>query len=41
MVDAHMDELGGMIRRITPNGLLTMQMVDGALGTGAATPASG
>ncbi|HEX6896129.1 MAG TPA: M42 family peptidase, partial [Bryobacteraceae bacterium] len=26
MVDAHMDELGGKIRRITPNGLLTMQM---------------
>ncbi|HEX4807643.1 MAG TPA: M42 family metallopeptidase [Bryobacteraceae bacterium] len=29
MVDAHMDELGGMIRRITPNGLLTMQMLGG------------
>src|SRR5271166_4327602 len=23
MVDAHMDELGGMIRRITPNGFLS------------------
>jgi endoglucanase len=31
MVDAHMDELGGMIRRITPNGLLTMQMLGGWL----------
>src|SRR3981081_1443694 len=29
MVDAHMDELGGMIRRITPAGLLTMQMLGG------------
>jgi endoglucanase len=31
MLDAHMDELGGMIRRITPNGLLTMQMLGGWL----------
>jgi endoglucanase len=31
MVDAHMDELGGMVRRITPNGLLTMQMLGGWL----------
>ncbi len=31
MVDAHMDELGGMIRRIAPNGLLTMQMLGGWL----------
>lgn len=31
MIDAHMDELGGMIRRITPNGLLTMQMLGGWL----------
>jgi len=31
MVDAHMDELGGMIRRITPNGYLTMQMLGGWL----------
>ena len=31
MVDAHMDELGGMIRRITPNGLLSMQMLGGWL----------
>jgi putative aminopeptidase FrvX len=31
MVDAHMDELGGMIRRITPKGLLTMQMLGGWL----------
>lgn len=31
MIDAHMDELGGVIRRITPNGLLTMQMLGGWL----------
>src|SRR5271154_5129508 len=31
MVDAHMDELGGMIRRVTPNGFLTMQMLGGWL----------
>jgi len=31
MVDAHMDELGGMVRRITPKGLLTMQMLGGWL----------
>lgn len=31
MVDAHMDELGGMVRRITPRGLLTMQMLGGWL----------
>jgi endoglucanase len=31
MVDAHMDELGGLIRRITPNGFLTMQMLGGWL----------
>jgi endoglucanase len=31
MVDAHMDELGGVIRRITPNGYLTMQMLGGWL----------
>ena len=31
MVDAHMDELGGMIRRITPNGYLSMQMLGGWL----------
>jgi putative aminopeptidase FrvX len=31
MVDAHMDELGGMIRRGTPRGLLTMQMLGGWL----------
>jgi len=29
MVDAHMDELGGVIRRITPDGYLTMQMLGG------------
>lgn len=29
MVDAHMDELGGLIRRVTPTGLLTMQMLGG------------
>ncbi|HME07297.1 MAG TPA: M42 family metallopeptidase [Bryobacteraceae bacterium] len=31
MVDAHMDELGGVVRRVTPNGLLTMQMLGGWL----------
>jgi putative aminopeptidase FrvX len=31
MVDAHMDELGAMVRRVTPNGLLTMQMLGGWL----------
>ncbi len=31
MVDAHMDELGGMVRRIGPNGQLTMQMLGGWL----------
>jgi putative aminopeptidase FrvX len=31
MVDAHMDELGGMVRRITPTGMLTMQMLGGWL----------
>src|SRR5471032_1017264 len=31
MVDAHMDELGGVIRRVTPRGLLTMQMLRGWL----------
>ena len=31
MVDAHMDELGGVVRRITPRGLLTMQMLGGWL----------
>lgn len=31
MIDAHMDELGGVIRRITPNGFLTMQMLGGWL----------
>ena len=31
MVDAHMDELGGMIRRITPNGFLSMQLLGGWL----------
>lgn len=29
MFDAHMDELGGLIRRITPNGFLSMQMLGG------------
>lgn len=29
MLDAHMDELGGLIRRITPNGFLSMQMLGG------------
>lgn len=31
MVDAHMDELGGMVRRIAPNGFMTMQMLGGWL----------
>jgi len=31
MVDAHMDDLGAVIRRVTPNGLLTMQMLGGWL----------
>lgn len=31
MLDAHMDELGGMIRRITPTGFLSMQMLGGWL----------
>lgn len=31
MIDAHMDELGGVIRRITPEGWLTMQMLGGWL----------
>ncbi|MGO8999959.1 MAG: M42 family metallopeptidase [Polyangiaceae bacterium] len=31
MIDAHMDELGGMVRRITPDGFLTMQMLGGWL----------
>jgi putative aminopeptidase FrvX len=31
MIDAHMDELGGMIRRITPAGYLSMQMLGGWL----------
>ncbi len=31
MIDAHMDELGGLVRRIAPNGFLTMQMLGGWL----------
>ncbi len=31
MVDAHMDELGGMVRRTTPDGYITMQMLGGWL----------
>lgn len=31
MLDAHMDELGGMVRRATPDGFLTMQMLGGWL----------
>src|SRR5581483_8282325 len=31
MVDAQMDELGGMVRRVTRRGLLTMQMLGGWL----------
>lgn len=31
MLDAHMDELGGMVRRVTPDGFLTMEMLGGWL----------
>jgi len=31
MLDAHMDELGGMVRRVTPTGYLSMQMLGGWL----------
>jgi putative aminopeptidase FrvX len=31
MIDAHMDELGGMVRRVSPTGFLTMQMLGGWL----------
>ena len=31
MIDAHMDELGGIVRRIAPGGFLTMQMLGGWL----------
>jgi putative aminopeptidase FrvX len=31
LVDAHMDELGGMVRRLTPDGFATMQMLGGWL----------
>ena len=31
MLDAHMDELGGVVRRVTENGFLTMQMLGGWL----------
>ncbi len=31
MIDAHMDELGGMVRRVTPGGFLTMQCLGGWL----------
>jgi endoglucanase len=31
MIDAHMDELGGLVRRVTPEGHLTMQMLGGWL----------
>lgn len=31
MVDAHMDELGGMVRRVTSDGFVTMQMLGGWL----------
>jgi putative aminopeptidase FrvX len=31
MLDAHMDELGGIVRRVTPNGFLSMQMLGGWL----------
>jgi putative aminopeptidase FrvX len=31
MLDAHMDELGGVVRRVTPEGFLSMQMLGGWL----------
>lgn len=31
MLDAHMDELGGVLRRVTPTGFLSMQMLGGWL----------
>lgn len=31
MIDAHMDELGGVVRRVNPRGFLTMQMLGGWL----------
>jgi endoglucanase len=31
MLDAHMDELGGSVRRVTPDGFVTMQMLGGWL----------
>jgi putative aminopeptidase FrvX len=31
MIDAHMDELGGMVRRVTPDGFMSMQMLGGWL----------
>ena len=31
MLDAHMDELGGVVRRVTPGGFLSMQMLGGWL----------
>jgi putative aminopeptidase FrvX len=31
MLDAHMDELGAMVRRVTPDGYVTMQMLGGWL----------
>jgi putative aminopeptidase FrvX len=31
MIDAHMDELGALVRRITPDGYVTMQMLGGWL----------
>jgi len=31
VIDAHMDELGGMVRRVTPDGFMSMQMLGGWL----------
>ncbi len=31
MIDVHMDELGALVRRVTPDGFLTMQMLGGWL----------
>jgi putative aminopeptidase FrvX len=35
MLDAHMDEVGGIIRRVTPGGMMTMQMLGGLAGSGS------
>ena len=39
MLDAHMDELGGVVRRVTPSGFLSMQMLGGWLDQALPRPA--